>query len=116
MWGNTSAKLRELVHHAAPIRIGRRQTKAKEAEGADGDHDIAETQTGIDDERARSIRQDLDEHDAPRGFTAQLCGRDERAVPQGQRQASRQSHDGRTQTPGSPRERCSVPMRRISRR
>ena len=78
------ARTCDSLSHAAPSPDWQQQTEAEEAKRANGDHDIAETQTGIDDERAHGIRQYLDEHNSPCGFATQLCGCDERAVPQGE--------------------------------
>src|SRR5215467_6347084 len=51
------------IDHAAPIRSGRRQAKAEEAEHSYRDGHIAKAQTRIDDEWPPGIRQNLDQHD-----------------------------------------------------
>src|SRR5437773_2741644 len=49
-----------VLHHAAPVRVGRGQPDAEEAEDAD-DHDVvAGAQAHVHDEGAARVRQDLD--------------------------------------------------------
>src|SRR4051794_29100426 len=48
-----------VLDHAAPIRVGRRQADAEEAEHADGDDRVPHPQAHLDDQWPTGVRQDL---------------------------------------------------------